>query len=195
MDCGILHNGFARVKCKDCNYEYLLAFSCKRRHFCPSCHAKRVVEFGEWLCGNVLKKVPHRHFLFSIPKILRKYFLFNRGLLKELSKISWEILKHYYQNTCRKTGGIPAAVAVIQTLGDFLGFNPHMHILASDRCFGYDGFFYASPIRINTSSLEELFIYRVFKMLLVKGLITERLVELILYWRHSGFEYYIFNAS
>jgi hypothetical protein len=33
----------ARVKCEDCGHEYLLAFSCKRRHFCPSCHQKRVV--------------------------------------------------------------------------------------------------------------------------------------------------------
>jgi len=24
LDCGILHNGFARVKCKDCGHEYLL---------------------------------------------------------------------------------------------------------------------------------------------------------------------------
>ena len=47
LDCGNLRNRFARVKCKDCNYEYLLAFSCKRRHFCLSCHQKRVVEFGE----------------------------------------------------------------------------------------------------------------------------------------------------
>jgi hypothetical protein len=75
LDCGDLHNGFARVKCKDCSHEYLLAFSCKRRHFCPSCHQKRVVEFGEWLCANVLKRVPHRHFVFSLPKILRRYFL------------------------------------------------------------------------------------------------------------------------
>ena len=58
LDCGILHNGFARVKCKTCNHEYLLAFSCKRRHFCPSCHAKRVAEFGEFTCSNVLKKIP-----------------------------------------------------------------------------------------------------------------------------------------
>src|SRR5665647_535764 len=49
LDCGNLNNGFARVKCKDCGHEYLLAFSCKRRHFCPSCHQKRVLEFGEWL--------------------------------------------------------------------------------------------------------------------------------------------------
>jgi len=69
LDCGDLHNGFVRVKCPDCGAEYLLAFSCKRRHFCPSCHQKRVVEFGEWLCMDVLKKVPHRHFVLSLPTI------------------------------------------------------------------------------------------------------------------------------
>ncbi len=47
LNCEALHNGFSRVKCKDCGHKYLLAFSCKRRHFCPSCHQKQVVEFGE----------------------------------------------------------------------------------------------------------------------------------------------------
>jgi len=91
LDCGILHNGFARFKCHDCKHEYLLAFSCKRRHFCSSCHAKRVVQFGEFACLNVLKNVPHRHFVFSIPKIVRIYFLFDRNLLKELAGIAWEV--------------------------------------------------------------------------------------------------------
>ena len=36
LNCGDLHFGFARVKCEDCGHEFLLAFSCKRRHFCPS---------------------------------------------------------------------------------------------------------------------------------------------------------------
>lgn len=56
LDCGVLRNGFARVRCGECSHKYLLAFSCKRRHFCPSCHQKRVVEFGEWVCGGGLKK-------------------------------------------------------------------------------------------------------------------------------------------
>ncbi len=60
LDCGDLHSGFARVRCDECGHEYLLALSCKRRHFCPSCHQKRVVEYGEWLLTNVLKEVPHR---------------------------------------------------------------------------------------------------------------------------------------
>ncbi|MFH1741622.1 MAG: transposase zinc-binding domain-containing protein [bacterium] len=50
-----------------CEHEYLLAFSYKRRHFCPSCDQKRVVEFGERLCEEVLKTVFHRHSIAGIP--------------------------------------------------------------------------------------------------------------------------------
>ena len=41
LDCGDPHNGFARVKCKDCGHEYLLAFSCKRRH--PHFHGDKLL--------------------------------------------------------------------------------------------------------------------------------------------------------
>ena len=34
---GDLRKGFARIKCKDCKHEVLLAFSCKGRYFCSSC--------------------------------------------------------------------------------------------------------------------------------------------------------------
>jgi hypothetical protein len=41
-----------------------------------------------------------------------------------------------------------------------------------------------------TDLIEKLFIHRIFKTLLKKGLITERVVELITSWRHSGFSTY-----
>ena len=37
LKCGLLENGFLRVKCDACSHEHLVAFSCKRRGFCPSC--------------------------------------------------------------------------------------------------------------------------------------------------------------
>ena len=83
--------------------------------------------------------------------------------------------------TCRKDRGNPAAVAVIQTFGDYLASGPHMHILAADGCFSGDGFFYAPGIDIDTESLEKLFIHKIFKLLLSKGLITKRTIELISY--------------
>lgn len=47
IDCGDLHKGFARIYCDDCGHDYLLAFSCKTRYFCPSCHQKRMLAYGD----------------------------------------------------------------------------------------------------------------------------------------------------
>jgi len=91
-----------------------------------------VVEFGEWLCQEVIKAVPHRHFVFSIPNPaagLRRYFLFDRKLLSGLSRCGWESLKLFLQETVPEKETVPGAVIVIQTFGDFLGFNPHLDIL------------------------------------------------------------------
>ena len=76
LRCGILSYGFARVRCEECHHEYLLAHSCKGRYFCPSCHQRRVLEFSSFLSEHILEKVPHRQIVFSIPKMLRKYFMF-----------------------------------------------------------------------------------------------------------------------
>jgi len=38
LKCGDLHQGFARVRCPDCQHEMFVAFSCKQRCTCPSCH-------------------------------------------------------------------------------------------------------------------------------------------------------------
>ena len=111
----------------------------KRRHFCPSCHQKRVVELGEYLCEEILKTVPHRHFIFSIPKILRKYFLYDRNLLSNLSRCGWESLKVFLKKTVPEEEAFPGVAIAIQSFGDFLGFNPHLHVLGSDGCFYGDG--------------------------------------------------------
>jgi hypothetical protein len=112
----------------------ILAFSCKRRHFCPSCHQKRVVEFGEWVCGEVLRKVPHRHFVFSIPKILRRYFLYDRSLLSELSYCAWESLRMSLREAVPQKGAVPRTVIAIRTFGAFLGFHLHCNVLCTDGC-------------------------------------------------------------
>ena len=49
LACGDPSFGFARIRCDDCGATRLLAFSCKGRYFCPSCHAKKVQLFGEFV--------------------------------------------------------------------------------------------------------------------------------------------------
>ena len=36
LRAGILAHGFLRLRCGDCGHDKLVAFSCKRRGFCPS---------------------------------------------------------------------------------------------------------------------------------------------------------------
>ncbi|RJX19276.1 MAG: transposase [Desulforudis sp.] len=193
LDCGDLHFGFARVRCDTCGHEYLLAFSCKRRHFCPSCHQKRVVEFGEWLYGEVLKQVPHRQWVFSIPKRLRIYFMFDRRLLAKLSQCAWTVLSGYLKQGAAFDDAVPGAVIAVQTFGDFQNFNPHLHIIATDGCFYGNGGFAAGP-RPNPSDLETAFRLEVLKMLKNEGKITGLIIENMLSWHHSGFNAYCGEA-
>jgi ribosomal protein S27E len=44
LRCGRLEHGFLRVRCESCHVEHLVAFSCKRRGFCPSCGARRMAD-------------------------------------------------------------------------------------------------------------------------------------------------------
>ncbi|MDH4198444.1 MAG: transposase zinc-binding domain-containing protein, partial [Candidatus Aminicenantes bacterium] len=37
------------------------------RGFCPSCHAKRLEERGEWVRETLLLDVPHLQVVFTIP--------------------------------------------------------------------------------------------------------------------------------
>ncbi len=63
LDCGNPRCRFARIRCPRCRTEHLLTFSCKTRAFCPSCHAKRLEEWGEWMRETLLLDVPHRQVL------------------------------------------------------------------------------------------------------------------------------------
>ena len=75
LDCGLLEHGFARVRCGACRAEFLVAFRCKGRHFCPSCHTRRLAEWSLWLDEHLLAPVPHRQVVLTVPKRLRAYFL------------------------------------------------------------------------------------------------------------------------
>jgi hypothetical protein len=63
-----------------------------------------------------------------------------------LSRSAWESLKVFLQDAVSENDPIPDAVIAVQTFGDFLGFNPHCHILVTDGCFyGNKGMFPGRP--------------------------------------------------
>jgi Transposase zinc-binding domain len=59
------------VRCEACHAEKLVAFSCKKRGFCPSCGARRMAETAATLADEVLPERPLRQRLLSLPHALR----------------------------------------------------------------------------------------------------------------------------
>ncbi|MGH8195389.1 MAG: transposase zinc-binding domain-containing protein [Woeseiaceae bacterium] len=87
LACGDLHQGFARIYCDQCGHDYLPAYSCKTRYFCPSCHQKRMLGYGEWLEDSLLAPVPDRQYVFALPKLIRPFFRYRRRYLGALCRI------------------------------------------------------------------------------------------------------------
>ena len=79
LQCGRLEYGFLRVGCEDCHHEHLVAFSCQRRGFCPSCGARRMAERAALLLDEVFPEAPIRQWVLSFPFPLR--FLLVRYLI------------------------------------------------------------------------------------------------------------------
>ena len=185
LDCGNPRCGFARIRCPDCHAEHLLMFSCRTRGFCPSCHAKRLEEWGEWMRETLLLDVPHRQMVFTIPRMLRIFFKYNRQLLGSLCRLALQALTYYFEAL---TGGklMPGVIAAIQTFGDRINLHPHLHFLVTEGGVDQAGVFHQIP-RIDDSRLAELFGREVLADLVRKQLLSPEWAERILSWRHTGF--------
>jgi hypothetical protein len=187
LDCGIPEMGFARLRCDSCHRERLLTFSCRTRQLCPSCGAKRGVIFGAFLREEVVEPVGHAQWVFTMPKILRAYFLRNRELLGDLSRAAWETVRALMAEAAGDPGVRPGMVVAPQTFGSSVNVHPHVHAIASRGGWTKDGTWVPIPY-IDSGAAARLFRHKVLRLLLDAGRINEQRVELILGWRHtSGF--------
>jgi len=123
--CGRLENGFLRVRCEGCHHENLVAFSCKRRGFCPSCGARRMAETAALLVDDVLPYKPIRQWVLSFPYPLRFLLAYNPQVISNVLGIvnraisSYLIKKAGLNKATAQTG----AVTLIQRFGSALNLN------------------------------------------------------------------------
>lgn len=187
IECGDYSKGIARIKCTNthCGHEYFRPFSCKSWYLCPSCNQKRLLLFSEHLSENVLLELPHRQFVFTLPKLLRVYFKYDRNLFEGVSKIIFSIIHDFYSETVKtriKTG----VVVSYQSFGDLVRWNPHYHCIVLEGGIDEAGSFHHIPIK-DTSPLTEVFRRRVLKLFVERGLLDPHFARKILAWNHSGF--------
>ena len=92
LGCGRLEHGFLRVRCDDCRAERLVAFSCKRRGFCPSCGARRMAEAAALLVDEVFPEQPVRQWVLSFPYPLRFLFANKPEVMSHVLGIVYRVI-------------------------------------------------------------------------------------------------------
>jgi hypothetical protein len=156
----------------------------RTRYFCPSCHQKRVLAYGEWVESSVLRPVPHRQYVFTVPKLIRPFFAYRRSLLGELCRIIARSLTQAYGAALPRAR--PGFILFVQTFGDLVNFNPHVHALVADGVFEASGRFIPLP-PIPEALLVERLRREVLGLLVRRQVILAPLASQMLAWRHSGF--------
>jgi ribosomal protein S27E len=158
LKCGRLEHGFLRVQCSTCHHEQLVAFSCKRRGFCPSCGARRMAESAALLVDEVLPHEPIRQWVLSFPFQLRFLFASRPELMgKVLGIVNRAIASHLIKKAgltqkMAQTG----SVTLIQRFGSALNLNVHFHMLFLDGVYAKNKYGKAIFQRTNAPTQEEL---------------------------------------
>jgi hypothetical protein len=132
LQCGVLAHGFLRLGCDTCHKELLLAFSCKRRGFCPSCAGRRMAQTAAHLVEQVIPWVPTRQWVVSVPVPLRYWMAASQELTAQVHTIIRTTIGQYYVNQA-VTRGVPrdkvqpGSVTFIQRFGSAINVNLHFH--------------------------------------------------------------------
>lgn len=111
----------------NCHHKLFLPHSCGHRH-CPHCQN---YETQRWIEKQLQKQVPADYFMitFTLPAQLRHLAWHNQKLFYSLFfQCVWDTLKSFALND-KKLGGMPGAIAVLQTHSRELNFHPHIHIV------------------------------------------------------------------
>ena len=134
LDCGQLSRGFARLRCPDCGYERLVAFSCKC-HICPSCQARRMSDTAAFLTDHLLPPAPYRQWVLSFPWPMRLALAYDKILLSKTLAAFLRAVFAWQRRRGRAAGindGQTGAVSFIQRMGGALNLNPHIHSIQPD---------------------------------------------------------------
>lgn len=139
LACGKAEHGFALLRCSGCGAARTVAFSCKRRGFCPSCGGRRMCATAAHLVDHVFPAVPVRQWVLSLPMPLRFRLCWDGELCREVLSILLSSVFDFY----REASGVPDArcgsVTLRQLFGSSLNANLHFHALVVDGVFAAEG--------------------------------------------------------
>jgi hypothetical protein len=165
-----------------------VATSCQMRGFCPSCGAKRAAVFAAFLTDEVLEQVGHAMWTFSLPKMIRPYFVHHPELRGRLCRAAYETVQEMMVAAAIGSEGFRTGMVVVTaTAGGLLNLNPHVHAIAPRGGWDEGGAWVPVPY-IDNDVAERLFRKKVLDFLTCEGLLSDERAQILMRWDHnSGF--------
>ena len=181
LECGILAHGFLRLRCSDCGHDKLVAFSCKRRGFCPSWGGRRMAQMAAHLVDHVIPYVPVRQSVLSLPIPLRLLLAAQPKLVTPVLQVVHRVITRHLlgQAGLKSDEADSGAVMLIQRFGSAANLNIHLHCLVLDGVYwrsaeGAPVFVEArAPTDEALQSVLHKIITRLMKLLTRRGVLVE----------------------
>jgi hypothetical protein len=122
------------LRCGDCGRGKLVAFSCKRRGFCPSCGARRMAQTATQLVDHVIPHVPVRQWVLSLPIPLRLLLPAQPRQVTSVLQVVHRVITHHLlgQAGLKSEDADIGAGTLIQRFGSAANLNIHLHCLVLD---------------------------------------------------------------
>ena len=182
LRCGILAHGFVNVRCGVCCETRPVAFSCKKRGFCPSCMGRRMSKTAAHLVENVFPDVKVRQWVLTVPHELRFRMARSPELCSAVLRIFVRCVGNWYRRRAGKcglrgnlkTGGM----TVIQRFGSALALNVHFHTVMMDGVYRVDGARAPRFVRVPAPSDRDV--------VAVSVDVHKRVTELLADWDSEG---------
>jgi len=133
LACGMPEHGFALLRCDGCGTARAVAFSCKRRGFCPSCTGRRMNQGAAHLVDNVCPRAPVLQWVLSLPMPLRFRLAWDGELGREVLATVLSAVFAYYRDATGLPDGRGGAVMFEQSFGSSLNANLHFYALLRAR--------------------------------------------------------------
>jgi hypothetical protein len=145
LGCGLPERGLVHLACSRCGQSIVVAFSCKRRGFCPSCCGRRSADVAAHMVDEVFPEVPIRQWVCSFPWSLRTPLGYDRALSAAAMGSFARALEHSMRWRAKKLLALSSvddalfgAVTFVQRSDSALRLAPHAHTLALDGVYVKD---------------------------------------------------------
>ena len=141
LECGNPAHGFLRLRCGDCGHDKLVAFSCKRRGFCPSCGARRMAQTAAHRVDHAIPHVPVLQWVLiwvmRLPIPLRLLLAAQPKLVTPVFQVVHRVITRHLRGQAglKPDQADSGAVTLIQRFGSAANLNIHLHCLVLDGVY------------------------------------------------------------